>query len=216
MELEEKEKMRDDVDRILSASAIAINSLPKNHEDLVSLGKIGSQRNYFRKLYFEVGRDPNLISFARIIRELFVIVPQDIELENKKQNPQLYTTDNHGNIVRKKSKKGHSRSHSRSSPEEQPVKFFDTTDIKREALQKAADWSQNEFQPHLSLVYSDIYPIDNALWRTIKTRIQDYLNIDNIDFPKHDFLSWDGGVLKLVLCEGDVEDWVTLGTVDIH
>ena len=27
---------------------------------------------------------------------------------------------------------------------------------------------------------------------------------------------WEFGVLKLVLCEGDVNDWVVLGSVDIH
>ena len=102
LDLADQSKTKDDVDRILSASAVAMNSLPKNHESLVKLGNVNSQRKFFKKLYFEVEKDPNLVSFARIIRELFVIVPQDIEKENIKQNPQLYTKDNNGNTIRRK------------------------------------------------------------------------------------------------------------------
>ena len=38
-----------------------------------------------------------------------------------------------------------------------------------------------------------------------------YTNTD-IDWD----IEWEFGVLKLVLCEGDVNDWVVLGSVDIH
>ncbi|KAK6456093.1 2',3'-cyclic-nucleotide 3'-phosphodiesterase [Scheffersomyces xylosifermentans] len=217
VDLDDPDKTREDVDKILSASAVALNSLPKNHSNLVTLGKINSQRKFFKKLYFQVARDPNLISFARILRELFVILPKDIEQENIKQNPHLYTKDGHGNTVkRKKSKRN--RSKSSASENETTAKEFDTTLIQQEATWKAADWSTNEFDPHLSLVYSDIYPIDKALWRTIKTRIQDYLNIENCDADDltDNGLGWDGGVLKLVLCEGDVANWITLGSVDVH
>lgn len=201
--LEDNVKTRDDVDRILSSCVAAIDCLPKNHENLVTLGKIDSQRKYFKKLYFQVRRDPNLISFARIIRELFVILPYEIELEDRKVNPQLYET--------KKLKKSQTLTNI-------PVKCLDTGPIRRRASDEASEWSISEFDPHLSLVYSDLYPIDNALWRTIKTRIQDYLNIENCDDPNliDNGLSWDGGILKLVLCEGDVSEWITLGSVEIH
>ncbi|ODV80106.1 2, 3 cyclic phosphodiesterase [Suhomyces tanzawaensis NRRL Y-17324] len=210
IDLEHPDQARDDVDRILSASAVALNSLPKNHSNLVTLGKIDSQRKFFKKLYFHVARDPNLVSFARIIRELFVILPSDIEQENIKQNPHLYTKDSHGNTIKRRKLKKH-----RDDPE---PKQFDTSSIQLNATHKAAEWSSNEYDPHLSLVYSDIHPIDNALWRTIKTRVQDYLNIDNCDseYLVDNGLGWDGGVLKLVLCEGDVNDWITLGSVDVH
>lgn len=212
VDLENKAKTRDDVDKILSASAVALSSLPKNHTNLVTLGKIESQRKFFKKLYFEVRRDPNLVSFARIIRELFVIVPNDIEQENIKQNPHLYTQDSHGNTVRRKALKKLKHSHGEDAA---TTKQFDTLHISQAATLKAAEWSSTEYDPHLSLVYSEMYPIDNALWRTIKTRIQDYLDLDSDDFADNS-LGWDGGVLKLVLCEGDVNDWITLGSVDVH
>lgn len=217
IDLNDSNRARDDVDRILSASAVALNSLPKNHDSLIKLGKINSQRKFFKKLYFQIGRDPNLLSFARIIRELFVILPQITERENQIQNPHLFTTDSHGNIVRKSSLK---KSKVGSPEPERNLKPLDIAKIQQESAATASDWSTNEFDPHLSLVYSDIYPIDNALWRTIKTRIQDYLNVDNCDSDDVDNnglgLGWDGGVLKLVLCEGDVSDWITLGSVDVH
>lgn len=214
--LDDSNKTRDDVDRILLASAVALNSLPKNHESLIKLGKINSQRKFFKKLYFQVGKDPNLLSFARIIRELFVILPEIIDRENKIHNPQLYTRDSHGEIVLK-SKIKKPKSHHSPEPESN-LKPLDMDRIHQESAVAAAEWVVDEFDPHLSLVYSDIHPIDSALWRTIKTRVLDYLNIDNCDseFIDDNGLGWNGGVLKLVLCEGDVNDWVTLGSVDIH
>lgn len=206
----------DDVDRVLSASAVALNSLPKNHANLVTLGRVHSQRPYFKKLYFQANTDPNLISFTRIIRELFVILPAKIEQENQRQNPHLYTTDHHGNTIKKKP--SHKKDKHHKIDETAVVKELDMDRLKQEAAVEAAEWSQHEYDPHLSLVYSDIYPIDNALWRTIKTRIQDYLNIDDCDSEDlfDNGLSWDGGVLKLVLTEGDVNDWIVLGSVDLH
>lgn len=198
MDLNDTAKTKDDVDRILSASAVALNSLPKNHESLVKLGNVNSQRKFFKKLYFEVEKDPNLVSFARIIRELFVIVPQDIQQEDMKQNPHLYTTDSHGNSIRRRPLKRRNST--------QTIKEFDTTSIRQAATYKAAEWSIDEFDPHVSLVYSDIWPIDSALWRNINTRILD-IGWD---------VEWDHSVLKLVLCEGDVRDWVVLGSVDVH
>lgn len=201
----------DDVDKILSASATALNSLPQNHSPLITLGRVNSQRKFFKKLYFQASKDPNLLSFTRIMRELFVILPSKIDIENQKVNPHLYTKDNHGNSIKRRPlKKG---KHS----ELIETKPLDMERLNREAAEEAAQWI-NEFDPHLSLAYSDIYPIDNALWRTIKTRIQDYLNIDDCDSEDlvDNGLSWDGGVLKLVLTEGDVNDWIVLGRVDLH
>lgn len=211
--LDDSAATRDDVDRILLALAVALHLLPKNHESWVRLGRIDSQRKYFKKLYFQVGRDPNLVSFARIIRELFVELPMALERENQIHNPHLYTADSHGNIV-KRSKLKLKR---HSEPPKPPVEL-DVLRIQQEAAVTAARWSGDEFDPHLSLVYSDIHPIDSALWRTIKTRVQDYLNIDNCESDDFDDygMAWDGGVLKMVLCEGDVRDWVTLGSVDVH
>ena len=82
-------------------SAVAMNSLPKNHESLVKLGNVNSQRKFFKKLYFEVEKDPNLVSFARIIRGVCYCSTR-YRKENIKQNPQLYTKDNNGNTIRRK------------------------------------------------------------------------------------------------------------------
>lgn len=219
------EKTRDDVNKILSASVVALNSLPTNHSNLVTLGKIDSQRKYFKKLYFQVKKDPNLVSLARIIREIFVITPQEIEAENIKINPHLYTTNSKGNTVRRKPLKKHKRSASSASTAQSSTVDIDerTKPIEMQKVQaiaaaKAAEWSSSEFDPHISLVYSDLHPIDNALWRTIKTRVLDYLNVANCDAEglEDNGLGWDGGVLKLVLCEGDVNDWIVLGSVDLH
>lgn len=55
------------------------------------------------------------------------------------------------------------------------------------------------------------------MWLTIKTRISDYLGIEDVDAGNlHNHgLGWDSGVFKLVLCEGEVQDWIVLGSVDV-
>lgn len=206
---------KDDVDRILSACCIALDALPRDSAegDWVSLGRVGSQKKFFKKLYFQVLRDPTLVSFARIVRELFVILPERTELEHKVKNPHLFHTDSKGNIVRRKSGQ-----RSRSNPPTEVA--LDMARIQHELALEAASWSATEFDPHLSLVYSNLHPIDNALWHTIRSRVSDYLSLEDCDLEHWDSqgngLSWEGGVLKLVLCEGDVNEWPVLGSVDLH
>lgn len=209
IDLDDPKRTKDDVYRILSASLAAINSLPKNHTELVTLENVGSKRKYLKKLYFKVKRDPNLVSFARIIRELFVVLPSEIESENRKINPHLYTVDDEGNTIRKSKKQL-----AGESPEK--GQEIDVAKAQKSAQEIASKWSTDEYDPHLSLVYSDIYPINNALWLTIKTRIQDFLNINDCDVEQPNGLGWNNGVIKLVLCEGDVNEWIDLGSVDLH
>lgn len=210
---------KDDVDRILSACCIALNALPKSSpsEHWIQLGRVTSQRKYFKKLYFQVARDPTLVSFSRIVRELFVILPQKIEQEHKAKNPHLYHKDNAGNLVKRR--KLHSRTGSLSKVETVEI-AIDLPRLQHDLAEEAAVWSVEEYDPHVSLVYSDLHPIDKALWHTIRSRVLDYLSIENCDLEiwdrSHDGLHWDGGVLKLMLCEGDVNDWVELGSVDLH
>lgn len=213
------ENPKDDVDRILSACCIALNSLPRHSEDehWIKLGKVNSQRHFFKKLYFEVLRDPKLISFARIVRELFVILPQKIEEEDRRKNPHLFHTDRTGKLVRRRK----STKKSLLLPKAEPIPVaLDIPRLQQELAVLAAEWTLEEFDPHLSLVYSDLQPIDNALWHTIRSRVLDYLSLDNCDLNTWSIdgngFSWEGGVLKLVLCEGDVNDWVVLGSVDLH
>lgn len=208
------ENPKDDVDRILSQCSAALSMLPKaaNHDHWIRLGRVNSQRKFFQKLYFQVLEEPTLISFARIVRELFVVLPAKVEAEHKEKNPHMYHKDHDGNPVRRRL-----LTKSRSGPAREVE--VDMAKIQRELAQEAASWAQGEYNPHLSLVYSDLHPIDNALWHTIRLRILDYLGIDNCDLDSWNVsgngISWEGGVLKLVLCEGDVKDWVVLGSVDV-
>lgn len=84
-------------------------------------------------------------------------------------------------------------------------------DIRRQAAQEAENWAQHDYDPHLSLVYSDVYPIDEAVQRTIDSRLSDMFGDDYATRG----LGWTGGRLILVRCEGPVEDWQTLGYRDI-
>ncbi|CCH41666.1 2',3'-cyclic-nucleotide 3'-phosphodiesterase [Wickerhamomyces ciferrii] len=83
------------------------------------------------------------------------------------------------------------------------------------------DWCNNQFDPHLSLVYTDLKHFDNALIRTIKTRVEDLLDTDSITINEPGELldygiGWENGIFKIVRCEGPVEEWEILGQVDIH
>lgn len=217
--LDDPEKRHDDVDRILGASVAALQSIPatSTNSPLVRLGRVGTQRSKYKKLYFEVAPDANLLSFAQIIRELFVVLPQLVERENQLINPHLYTADNHGNRIRRAKLRSSKRASSTSEKDSVPTKQISLQPLQNEASSVAAQWSKSEFFPHLSMVYSEVYPIGSAMWRTITTRIQDYLGIDNCNDPvvEDTGLGWNGGVLKLVLCRGDPQDWIELGSVDV-
>jgi 2',3'-cyclic-nucleotide 3'-phosphodiesterase len=90
-----------------------------------------------------------------------------------------------------------------------------------EAKYAAQDWARDSFDPHLSLIYTDMNHFDNALQKTITTRVEDYLGTGNIAVNSPDELDeyglgWHGGVLKVINCEGPVREWQVLGTADIH
>lgn len=83
--------------------------------------------------------------------------------------------------------------------------------LEQQAAAEADQWVRSEYDPHLSLVYSNQYPVDEALKVTISTRVTDIFG-SNINKG----ISWTGGRLALVDCEGPVEDWRVLGYRDIH
>lgn len=87
----------------------------------------------------------------------------------------------------------------------------DRTRISISASKEADDWVRNEYDPHLSLVYSDVYPVDEASKRTIDTRLSD---IFGAGYGQKG-LGWTNGRLQLVQCEGPVEEWKVLGFRDI-
>lgn len=90
-----------------------------------------------------------------------------------------------------------------------------------QAKYTAQDWEKDEFNPHLSLIYTNMTHIDNALQKTIITRVEDYFNTNSLQINTENeldkySLGWNGGVLKIVNCEGPVNEWEILGTADIH
>lgn len=197
----------DEVLRILLSCSAAVQLLPKDRP-WVRLGRVASQRGFFTKLYMQCVPEAALLLFARIVREMFVIMPQKTEAEHRVHNSHLFQKDSHGQLVRRKSRKNH----------QEPVKEIDIGRVRLELAAEAAVWVQNEYRPHVLLVYLDLYPVDKALWHTIRLRVLDYVGIENCDSGAWDDgngLAWSGGVLKLVLCEGDVLDWVVLGQVDV-
>lgn len=214
VDLQNPQQTRDDVDRILSASAAALNSLPNHETCLVSLLDLALLRSYFKKLYFDVERNANLVSLSQIIHELFVILPGLVELENLKVNPHLFSKCSDGSL--KQRKRGH-RTLKHIDSLKIETKQLDLEELQRQASVEATQWAK-EYRPHLSLIYSEINHIDMAMMRTIRTRVSDYLDISDFDCTQisNEPFGWDRGVLKLVLCEGNVKDWVVLASVDIQ
>lgn len=87
----------------------------------------------------------------------------------------------------------------------------DKDQLHNQAAQVADHWIKTYFHPHLSLVYSNVYPIEDAMQRTIETRLSDVFG-PNFNSKG---LGWTNGRLSLVLCEGPVDQWQTLGYRDI-
>ncbi|CCD23130.1 2',3'-cyclic-nucleotide 3'-phosphodiesterase NDAI_0B00960 [Naumovozyma dairenensis CBS 421] len=88
----------------------------------------------------------------------------------------------------------------------------------------AQNWVHNDFKPHVSLLYSDIYPISPAFTKIIQQRIEDTLGVKVISneadewkfdqIPKN--VSWGiPATFKVVNCEGPIEEWEVLGRTDI-
>ncbi|CAR27209.1 hypothetical protein ZYGR_0I04820 [Zygosaccharomyces rouxii] len=97
--------------------------------------------------------------------------------------------------------------------------------------QRAATWARDEFKPHLSLLYSDVYPISQAFARIIQQRIEDALNVQLVkDLQEKTTthqLQWNFSneaettqwnrpcTFKVVRCEGPVSHWRVLGGTSI-
>lgn len=81
----------------------------------------------------------------------------------------------------------------------------------RQAAHEASEWMKNEFEPHVSLVYSSAYPIEEALQETVNSRLRD---VFGENFMRQKF-GFKGSRLSLVYCEGPVSEWKVLGYRDI-
>lgn len=104
------------------------------------------------------------------------------------------------------------------------VEIGDTT-----RSQRAATWARDEFRPHLSLLYSETYPISQAFLRIIQQRVEDALDVQLQAVPSAagdrqvawrlsstPSCSWSlPGTFKVVKCEGPVDEWQVLGRTDV-
>ncbi|KAH3899366.1 related to 2',3'-cyclic-nucleotide 3'-phosphodiesterase [Saccharomycodes ludwigii] len=95
-------------------------------------------------------------------------------------------------------------------------------------METNSDWVIENYQPHLSLVYSDMYPVSKALLLNIYQRLQDALDIEiNINTGEilhsgsdNDFIfgsyGWNyPGSFMVVKCVGPVDGWKILGSIDV-
>ncbi|ODV59651.1 2',3'-cyclic-nucleotide 3'-phosphodiesterase [Ascoidea rubescens DSM 1968] len=227
-----------DINKILNASLIAFNTIDSNNStindqislnnlnnlnNLIQFDKFAVGRNYFNKIHFQIFKNPNLISFARIIRELFTLSLS----RNSSRSKSINNHSSHFSISSSSSNKYNNSTFNYGydldaiiPPNAKPPSvILNENDLTLKAKKIAEDWSTNQFNPHLSLVYSNIYKLNSSLIRTIKIRIEDSLDIYNlnennlINYPN---LGWNYGTLKIVNCEGNVQDWQVLGSIDFH
>lgn len=90
-------------------------------------------------------------------------------------------------------------------------------------------WLFEEFHPHMSLAYSDIYPMDQAMIRLIRQRIEDLFDVgmeeaseshrrdQSTYYLQNTLKSWSFPLtFKVVKCEGPVEKWEVLSEVTVH
>lgn len=102
-----------------------------------------------------------------------------------------------------------------------------------EELYVKKDVTLPEFDPHVSLLYSDIQPVSKAFLRIIQQRIEDSLDVKLLDdieenkggrenyqvkwkFDHRPTLSWNmPGKFKIVNCTGPIENWEVLGSIDV-
>lgn len=90
------------------------------------------------------------------------------------------------------------------------------------------EWVLNSFEPHVSLVYSNIYHVDQALQRSVLQRIEDTLGTvlvgDSVKDPsaqvswclEKKLRGWNlNGTFKVVRCEDPVNEWEIMGSVDV-
>lgn len=83
--------------------------------------------------------------------------------------------------------------------------------IQEQAKKEAVSWVQ-DFTPHLSLVYSNVYTVDEASRRTIDSRLQDVFG----ETYATRGIGWSGGRISLVECDLEVgpQYWQVLGYRD--
>ncbi|SCU92456.1 LANO_0E00958g1_1 [Lachancea nothofagi CBS 11611] len=97
-----------------------------------------------------------------------------------------------------------------------------------ETPEEASNWLLQEFRPHVSLVYSEMYHVNQALERIVAQRIEDALDLslhENAVPGNQNQRSWSfgrqvpgwslPGTFKVVRCEGPVGEWQVLGSVEV-
>ncbi|EDO19217.1 hypothetical protein Kpol_1050p76 [Vanderwaltozyma polyspora DSM 70294] len=91
-------------------------------------------------------------------------------------------------------------------------------------------WLDEQFKPHMSLLYSNVSPVSRVHQRLIKQRVEDAFDVPMIettrtlpsdiqaqwDLLQIPLISWGSpGTFKIVRCEGPVEQWEILGKADV-
>lgn len=170
-----------------------------DHLDVVVSNIVFNGTQFFKKVYFQAQRRPELLSLALISREEFVYLP---DLQMKVRQNQAWDESN---------RPVNSSAPPKTRTELNTISDEQNEKLVQEAAQHASEWVRNEYDPHVSLVYSGVYPIDEAVQQTIDTRLRDVFG----DNYAEKGIGWTGGRLALVNCEGPVEQWTVLGYRDI-
>ncbi|SCU90129.1 LAMI_0E00738g1_1 [Lachancea mirantina] len=97
-----------------------------------------------------------------------------------------------------------------------------------DSAEQASHWAVREFAPHVSLVYSDVYHVNQAVRRVLVQRIEDALDgelrpcaavADGDDAAwlcARQLRGWGlPGQFKVVRCEGGVAEWQVLASVEV-
>lgn len=199
---------------VLNAAKVAASSVDRI--DIVC-SQLTYGSKYFKKVYLKADRSLELVSLALICHEEFVALPRI--LREKSRNPPE-GSNNSLNVPSNTTSDRKSTSSVASGQFANPSSDSNIITVSRaspeykaaaaEAALEAAQWAEEEFDPHLSLVYSSTYPIEEATKTTIDSRLRD---VFGEDFMKKRF-GFRGARLSLVNCEGPVEDWKILGYRD--
>lgn len=178
---------------------------------------------YFQACYLEAQKRHDLISLATFCRQEFVYQSSSDtkSMDTSITNNGSKNTNNKGDV---------SNSSSTVSTSDDDDGDQGTATVKSQQLAEA--WAQTQFNPHLSLIYTDTLPIDPAQKRRLESRFNELLDLNRnsksiqesdstttttVDLLPENYngVDWDYGRISLVRCEGPVHEWVVLGYRDI-
>lgn len=221
-------KSQEQIDAVLNAAKTAAASV--DSIDVV-FNNIVYGSKFTKKVYLTADRTAKLLSLAQICREEFVLLPTLLRNKRKRSSSSIAdasdstappaaaapaATAEQANLP---SRKNSAKKRSSTPPAIAPPEVLsppiapsspEYQDALQQATKEAAEWLLAEFDPHVSLVYSNTYPVEEALQQTINSRLMDLFGET---FLKKK-IGFRGTRLSLVLCEGPVDGWKVLGHRD--